>query len=125
MTIRQKALIVLDWCGILLLLLCAAIVGAAVVGYLKAGAPIIQRAHAHSFYDADCCNGIDCAPVEKAESSVLIIAGALLPSVLTVTTMHGTADVPPNMTPRPSPDGRMHACIRQGKVICIYLPPSM
>lgn len=130
MTIRQKTQTVIEWCGIVLLLLTAAAVGAAFVGYLKDGAPIVSRAHAHSFYDAECCNGIDCAPVEKAESSVLVIAGALLPSILTVTTMHGTADVPPDMTPRPSPDGRMHACLRRGsdgtmRVICIYIPPTM
>lgn len=85
---------------------------------------------AHDFYDPECCSGQDCAPVEKVQ----MVAGALyngppgqadtLP-VMVVTTRHGTVAVPRNMKIRPSPDGRMHACILNDRLICIYLPPAM
>ncbi len=84
---------------------------------------------AHSFYDRERCSGQDCAPVEKVD----MVAGALysgppdqknvLP-VMVVTTKHGMAAVPRNMKIRPSPDGRMHACILSGNLICLYVPPN-
>lgn len=90
---------------------------------------LASRARAHSFYDQECCSGQDCAPVEKVE----YVAGALyngppgqvdpLP-VMVVTTRHGMAAVPRNMKVRPSPDGRLHACILNGRLICIYVPPN-
>jgi hypothetical protein len=43
---------------------------------------------------------------------------------MVVTTEHGTKPVPRTLTPRESPDGRMHACIYQGNVICLFMPPT-
>lgn len=91
------------------------------------------RAKAHSWYDPECCSGMDCAPVEKVEvmptsaiASMLVPpAQASPPSIMFVTTVHGTAQVPHNMKFRESKDARMHACIIKGRLICLYLPPSM
>ena len=92
-------------------------------------------ANAHDWYPLECCHAQDCAPVDKAETSMPPISipphamgfTAIVPPLptLTVTTKHGTAPVPANLQRRPSPDGRMHACIRDGKVICLFIPPSM
>jgi hypothetical protein len=92
-------------------------------------------AHAHSWYDPECCHEMDCAPV----TSSAYIAGAsydaagqpianALPRLI-VTTRMGTAMVPPDMKRRMSHDGQMHACIRSDgtagmRVICIYVPPT-
>jgi hypothetical protein len=94
---------------------------------------LAHRAKAHDFYDPECCSGMDCAPVEKVEvlpsnsiSSMLVPpAQASVPSIMVVTTKHGTAAVPANMKMRASPDGKMHACIIHGRLICLYMPPSM
>lgn len=99
------------------------------------GAMIVKTtaSKAHDFYPIECCSGIDCAPVEKVEivansaiASMLVPpANASVPSTMVVTTKHGTAAVPQNIKHRESKDGRVHACIRSGKLICIFLPPSM
>ena len=94
---------------------------------------LAHRARAHSWYDPECCSGMDCAPVEKVEvvptsaiASMLVPpAQASPPSIMFVTTKHGTAQVPHNMQFRASKDGAMHACIIKGRLICLYLPPSM
>lgn len=78
-------------------------------------------------YDMECCHDQDCAPVIKAEISSYSTVYGLVPPVLspmTVTTIHGTGDVPNDMPRRISKDARMHACIRNGIVICIYVPPG-
>jgi hypothetical protein len=76
---------------------------------------------AHDWYPPECCSGQDCAPV----SAVSFVASSPneLP-VMVVTTEHGTKPVPRSLTPRESPDGRMHACIYQGNVICLFMPPT-
>ena len=92
------------------------------------------RAYAHDWYPVECCHSIDCAPVDRVE----VVAGALYyaskppaqqepipPSVMIVTTKHGTAVVRDGMPRRLSPDGQMHACIRNGTLICIFMPPAM
>lgn len=73
-------------------------------------------ARAHDWYPIECCHQYDCAPVDKAVTADGVIA---------VTTKHGTATVPAEMTRRESRDHRMHACIRDQKVICVFLPPGM
>lgn len=82
---------------------------------------------AHDWYPMECCSVKDCAPVESAtsESPAFFGMAALLPPIMVVTTKHGTAVVPYDMTHRPSPDGRMHACIVNGRLICLFMPPSM
>lgn len=86
-------------------------------------------AHAHDWYPLDCCSGMDCAPVDHVETvqtaTYASVLGDTRPaSVMWVTTRHGTASVPPNMQRRNSEDNRMHACIRGGKVICVFFPPG-
>lgn len=76
----------------------------------------------HEWYPLECCSGQDCAPV-TAVSFVAADPGE--PPVMVVTTEHGTKPVPKNLTPRESRDGRMHACIYQGSLICLFLPPTM
>ncbi len=96
-----------------------------------------NAAAAHDWYPLECCSGMDCAPVDRAESamppmrageagvsSLIPLAPDPRPPALIVTTRHGTASVPPDMARRPSRDGRMHACIRAGRVICIFVPPG-
>ena len=88
-------------------------------------------AAAHSFYDPECCHDQDCAPVTKTELipgfayAGIASLGKPQPPALWVTTRHGRAAVPQNMIPRESKDADAHACIRLGKVICYYLPPSI
>lgn len=79
------------------------------------------QARGHSWYDPDCCGGNDCEPV----SAVTYAASdaATIP-VLVVTTSLGTKPVTPQTKIRESRDGRMHACIYQGKLICLYMPPA-
>jgi hypothetical protein len=77
-------------------------------------------AAAHDWYPWDCCSGLDCAPVERAE---------LLPNAeLLVTSKHGTAVVPASFPRRESKDNRMHVCMRKGSngmaPICLFLPPA-
>jgi hypothetical protein len=48
---------------------------------------------------------------------------------MVVTTKIGTAIVPENLPRRVSPDGQMHASIRNvgsaGNVMCIFIPPRL
>ena len=87
-------------------------------------------ADAHDWYPMECCHQMDCAPVDHAETvkgqlyAGMGYAQSLAPGTLIVTTRHGTAVVPPDMQRRESKDNQMHACLRAGKVICIFLPPS-
>jgi hypothetical protein len=102
----------------------------------------MARAHSdgHQLYDADCCNQIDCAPVEKVEvvptgrmhAGMSLLPTAKLPTTTIITTKHGTVAIPEDFTGksrRQSRDGRMHACIRQtasgAKLICLYEPPGI
>jgi hypothetical protein len=99
-------------------------------GLLTLLALTTTSAWGHGWYDAACCHDNDCAPVLKTEVvQPFVYAGmaSLGPQVPTlwVTTRHGKAAVPQNMIPKESKDSNAHACIREGKVICYYLPPSI
>jgi hypothetical protein len=96
---------------------CLAIVALA---FLIAAA-LSSPASSHSWYDADCCSDQDCEPV----SAVSFVASdpSTMP-VMVVTTNLGTKPVTPMTKIRQSKDGRMHACIYQGRLLCLYLPPS-
>jgi hypothetical protein len=84
-------------------------------------------ASAHSWYPKECCNDMDCAPVESMTR--LVPAGGGLPQ-LVVTSKHGKAFLPRDHPVRQSQDGRMHVCMRHDpfgemEVICFFVPPSM
>lgn len=81
---------------------------------------IATPAIAHDWYPIECCQGMDCAPVEHAE----VQEG----STLVVTSRHGTGVVPASMPRRESKDNKMHVCMRptgngQMRIICVFLPP--
>ena len=80
----------------------------------------------HDWYPMECCSGTDCAVVEHIAYAAATDVETSLP-ILTVTTKHGTAAVPPNFPRRASKDGQMHACIRPVrdtmKLICLFVPP--
>ena len=92
----------------------------AALAFLIAAA-LSSPASSHSWYDADCCSDHDCEPV----SAVSYVASdpAATP-VMVVTTSLGTKPVTPITKIRQSKDGRMHACIYQDRLYCLYLPPS-
>ena len=79
------------------------------------------RVYAHGWYDPDCCSDRDCEPV----SSVSFVASRPgdIP-VMVVTTSFGTKPVTPRTKIRESKDSKMHACIYQGELICLYMPPG-
>jgi hypothetical protein len=81
-----------------------------------------SSALAHGWYDMDCCHWMDCAPVT---STAFVASNVLQPANMVVSTQFGTALVPHNFQVRPSKDGQLHACIREGRLICLYVPPSM
>lgn len=92
-----------------------------VIALLAIAVLLCGYAWGHSWYDPDCCGGNDCEPV----SAVAYVASdaAKLP-VMVVTTSLGTKAVTEQTKIRESKDGRMHACIYQGRLICIYMPPG-
>ena len=80
-------------------------------------------ASAHDFYSHICCHERDCAPATKVEHDP---AGGEW-----ITTIHGRVWAPLSPTPTfgadrilNSPDGRTHACILNGKLICVYRAPG-
>lgn len=96
---------------------------------LDIGIPISASAHDGHWYSWECCHDQDCAPVDKVEFLQPKQTGMLgistpMPSVMVVTTKHGTAIVPPDLPRRASQDNRLHACIHAGHLICIYIPPG-
>ena len=83
---------------------------------------LARPAKSHSWYDADCCSDRDCEPV----SAIAYVASdpQSVP-VMVVTTSFGTKPVTPRTKIRESKDSRMHACIYQGALICLYMPPGI
>jgi hypothetical protein len=81
---------------------------------------------AHSWYPKECCDDIDCAPVEVVSHFALANGSRQL----IVTSMHGRALVPRDFPVRDSRDGRMHVCMRPDPdgvmdVMCLFVPPQM
>lgn len=108
-------------------------VGLTAAGYLGFLAWLVgayvQFAFGHSFYDPDCCGGHDCEPVQAvtyqpAPAKAGVAGGPNTLPVMVVTTSLGTKPVTPETKFRESRDSRMHACIFQGRLICLYLPPG-
>ena len=94
---------------------------AGVAWALLIAAALSSPASTHSWYDADCCSNQDCEPV----STVAFVASdpASMP-VMVVTTSLGTKPLTPTTKIRQSKDSRMHACIYQGRLLCLYMPPG-
>lgn len=98
----------LGWCII------AALAFLAVVALAK-------PARSHSWYDPDCCSDRDC----EAVSNVSFVASdPKSPPSMVVTTSFGTKPVTPQTKIRESKDNKLHACIYQERLICLYVPPS-
>ena len=79
----------------------------------------------HSFYSDRCCNSLDCSPALKTEYDPQLPGGEW------ITTPLGRVWAPYSATPTfgqdrilPSPDGQTHACILNGKLICVYRAPG-
>jgi hypothetical protein len=96
---------------------------------------LVTKVVAHSdgdmVYPAECCSNRDCAPVDRAEvAQPPAMANMLAPPAhaglgqMLITTKHGSVIVPANFPRRASGDGRMHACILNGRLICLFLPPA-
>lgn len=83
-------------------------------------------AHAHSWYPASCCSGVDCAPVRP--SSVQETAGGYVVTVQPGSHPMWRADRPaplvvriPYREAKASPDGQWHLCINgQGDLLCFF-----
>jgi hypothetical protein len=82
---------------------------------------LARQARAHSWYDPDCCSDRDCEPVR---TTAFVASDPRSVPVMVVTTSFGTKPVTQETKIRQSRDNRMHACIYQEKLICLYLPPS-
>jgi hypothetical protein len=85
--------------------------------------------NAHEWYDIECCAGNDCAPVIRSQvmpgpSYAGITGGNQSLPVLWVQTIHGRAPVTSETKRKESKDARNHACIRDGKLVCIYEAPG-
>jgi hypothetical protein len=87
---------------------------------LSAGA---FSAEAHDWYPRSCCSGSDCGPV---------ISSARAERGLWATTRNGTVFVPDVFPWEPSPDGRMHVCVRRDfvdpskfAVLCVFRGPGL
>jgi len=82
---------------------------------------LAKPARSHSWYDPDCCSDRDCEP---ASEIAFVASDPKAVPVMVVTTSFGTKPVTPQTKIRESRDSRLHACIYQEKLICLYLPPS-
>ena len=71
---------------------------------------------AHEWYDPDCCSDADCAPVTWL--------GRDADGRIWVETSHGKARLTTAASVRVSHDGMRHACIHNGRLLCLYLPPG-
>jgi hypothetical protein len=91
------------------------------------GTAAVAPAKGHDWYPKNCCNDMDCAPVESIVELVPAGRGA---SQIFVTSKHGTTTVPLNFPVRESKDSRMHVCMRRHDsgdmdLICLFMPPGM
>jgi hypothetical protein len=70
-------------------------------------------AMAHSWYDSECCSGYDCAVAIEIN---LVTKMAR--------TSQGSAPIDDQTKIKESKDSKTHACIRYGRVVCLYLAPQ-
>ena len=96
------------------------------VAALVAYASGVGGARAHDWYPIECCQAVDCAPVESGGQ--IVPTGGGVPQ-LVVTSKHGTAIVPQDLPRRTSRDNRMHVCMRFSNgtmsIRCLFVPPTM
>jgi len=100
---------------------------ALVVLSLLAITAICSPATAHGWYPNECCNDMDCAPVDSM--APLVPAGGGAPQVI-VRSKHGTAILRHDFPVLESKDSRMHVCMHRHDsgdmdVICLFIPPGM
>ena len=69
------------------------------------------------FYDISCCSLQDC-------SVALNVIPGTPDKPMTITTTQATANVTKDTRWLESKDGRTHACIAYGRVLCVYQAPS-
>ena len=91
-----------------------------------AGTAALVPAKGHDWYPLECCNHMDCAPVESIIR--LVPAGGGAPQLI-VSSKHGKAILPQDFPTRESKDSRMHVCMRRHDsgdmgVICLFMPPG-
>jgi len=67
-------------------------------------------------YPIECCSGYDCGPV----SGTTTVNG-----VLVTTSRFGEYSIPPTLKRHDSTDSRMHVCIRENKMICVFFPAGI
>jgi hypothetical protein len=77
--------------------------------------------HDAHLYDAECCHDSDCEPVQ---SVTYVAANSVSSPIMVVTTSLGTKPKTDKTIVRVSRDHRMHGCIHQDRLWCIYLPPG-
>lgn len=82
---------------------------------------LMGAARAHEWYPRECCGDQDCAPVD-AVTFAASDTGKL--PVMVVSTKWGTKAVDEFTRRYDSKDGRLHACIFNGRVLCLFLPPG-
>jgi hypothetical protein len=63
---------------------------------------------AHSWYAAECCNNEDCRPIDD------------LPETPNGYVYNG--QVVPKSKEKQSKDFQFHICIRNGQILCLYVP---
>jgi hypothetical protein len=101
---------------------------AAIIGWVLVIKVFASAAAAHDWYPISCCSGGDCAPAEvevlPTQSLAAMGISSALPSLMRVFNQHGSVIVPADFQTRMSPDGRVHACIHNGRLICLFIPPS-
>jgi hypothetical protein len=99
-----------------------------VVAVLTSPAPCwLAPAKAHDWYPKECCNQIDCAPIETMSWFAATAEGV---GQVIVTSRHGKAIMRQDFPVRESKDGRMHVCMRRHDsgdmdVVCLFMPPTM
>ena len=77
-----------------------------------------RPAYSHSFYDWQCCSNRDCAPLPDGAVHATADGWRIIRIGLTVPYTDKRI--------RDSPDGRFHACFRNGDptqdLLCLYVP---
>jgi hypothetical protein len=103
-------------------------VGSALVVFsVFAGMATLGPATGHDWYPLECCNQMDCAPVESIAPLASTTTGD--PPQLVVTSKHSKAIIRQDFPVRESRDSRIHVCMRRHDfgdmdVICFFIPPG-